>query len=431
MKFAVLGIVFGSFIRRVLEHFIDRDLAFIFAVPVLACLVATAFFRRPLHKIRPRGSVSLAVLAVMPILAQMFSRQFEAKAVFWALTESTTFLLAALIASGRLHDPWPWLYRWAPTYGALGALYGTLQYLILFDWDRAWMVSSDLRSVGLPVARQVRVFGTSEAPGPFALLLAIALIISVVRITEARGRLQLRLVGCAMTITIALVLTSVRSALVAVIVSIFWLVVKTGSMRLAVAVSGVMTVGYFVITEALAAAAYAESQVFVTRRYDIQGIAADQSFQARIELLKFIPPLMTNPLGQGVPPFDLQTKRIDNGYIDLLVTAGSVAFLAMLVLGTTLISICLTRLTRSSPKNELALAACCLCILAVWFSGNLFGASVGPISGILIGSLLFRVGYRKPLSRLVSHHNPRVAHSIVPNDASHSHPDIPDVGTTG
>lgn len=55
-------------------------------------------------------------------------------------------------------------------------LYGLVQFFWLPDWDAAWMVNTELTTIGLPVPQEVRVFSTLNAPGPLGVLLAALLI---------------------------------------------------------------------------------------------------------------------------------------------------------------------------------------------------------------------------------------------------------------
>lgn len=405
LKFGVIGFVFVELVRRLVFDGAGQNAFDPLVIPIGVFLSALLIVGPRERSGGRRGTILLAILAVLPTIAQLLSLQFETKALYWALIETTTFLAAAMVASGRVPDPWHWIYRWAPALGVAVGLYGILQYFILFTWDRAWMINAGLKSIGLPEPRQVRVFGTSEAPGPFALILAISLIIAIATAAQANGRHRVRTAACVPVITIALMLTAVRSALLCAAIAVIWLCFKSGNARLAAAFGVVAGIGYYAMTSALAAAPGTDSQVFVTRRYDVGSLAGDGSFQARLEVLQSIAGLMGHPLGQGLSAFEAGTKRTDNGYVDILLTAGPIAFAAMVMLAITVISIALFRKIPATTDGGLALAAVSMCIVLDWLSGNLVGASVGPVSGLLLGSFLHRFGQRVRLNQVAPSRN--------------------------
>lgn len=68
------------------------------------------------------------------------------------------------------------IFRTLVVSGFIQALYALDQYFVLRPWDAYWMISSQMASIGLPVAQMVRVFGTLNSPGPFAIFMCAALL---------------------------------------------------------------------------------------------------------------------------------------------------------------------------------------------------------------------------------------------------------------
>ena len=66
-----------------------------------------------------------------------------------------------------------YLFVWG---GLCLSLYAIVQFIFLPEWDRQWMTSSGMKSIGLPTPFLVRIFSTMNAPGPYAIYMMIGLI---------------------------------------------------------------------------------------------------------------------------------------------------------------------------------------------------------------------------------------------------------------
>lgn len=56
-------------------------------------------------------------------------------------------------------------------------LYGVVQFFVVPPWDAFWMTNSGMNSIGKPLPFEVRVFGTMDSPGPFAMFLMAGLLV--------------------------------------------------------------------------------------------------------------------------------------------------------------------------------------------------------------------------------------------------------------
>ncbi|MDB5027394.1 MAG: hypothetical protein JWO66_1083, partial [Candidatus Eremiobacteraeota bacterium] len=101
-------------------------------------------------------------------------------------------------------------------FAAIASLYGIVQYVAIPPWDAYWMQNADIGSAGKPLAFQVRVFGTLNAPGPFADFAMVALILAI----GALGVSSLRVMAQISVTVIALALSLVRSAWLALAVGV-------------------------------------------------------------------------------------------------------------------------------------------------------------------------------------------------------------------
>lgn len=88
---------------------------------------------------------------------------------------------------------------------APAALYGIYQFVALPPWDRAWMIATDLQSIGLPQPFSVRVFGSMTMPGTFAVVMEVGLLLLLS--AHVRGRLPALVLGF-----IGLLISRIRTA---------------------------------------------------------------------------------------------------------------------------------------------------------------------------------------------------------------------------
>jgi hypothetical protein len=56
-------------------------------------------------------------------------------------------------------------------------VYGVLQYLVAPEWDRLWLISTELASMGDPEPLKMRVWSTMASPGPFAVMMTAGLLL--------------------------------------------------------------------------------------------------------------------------------------------------------------------------------------------------------------------------------------------------------------
>jgi len=95
-------------------------------------------------------------------------------------------------------------------------LYGIYQYMHPPEWDRYWMIYSQMRSIGMPEARQLRVFSTMNSPASFAMFVSCGLLLfGFCR----RGWLPAVL---AVPVCLSLLLTTVRTAWISVAIGVIY-----------------------------------------------------------------------------------------------------------------------------------------------------------------------------------------------------------------
>ena len=209
--------------------------------------------------------------------------------------------------------------------GMIMGAYGVLQYLSPPPWDVAWMRTAEIASIGQPSPRKVRVFGTMNAPGPFAVMMSACLL---AMLAGAGGRA--RWAGAPVS-GAALVLSLVRSAWGGLIMGVGVLVALASARR---------RLGYLAATGALVLAAAPLAAVGLDGAIGarIGGLARldqDVSLQRRAALhAEMTMEVLANPLGRGLGGTGVATRlstegaalgargAFDSGVLDLLFTYG-------------------------------------------------------------------------------------------------------------
>jgi hypothetical protein len=152
--------------------------------PTLAILVAanTMYFNLP--KSREQGTIPF-VLAIASVMYGYCVGLLNPSTTPFKATLACLGWLTPIIFGYHLYVNW----RRYPEYGQViqkiflwGSLivgiYGIYQYVIAPEWDTLWLVGSKMdSSAGKPVPYGIRVWSTLNSPGPFADMMATALLV--------------------------------------------------------------------------------------------------------------------------------------------------------------------------------------------------------------------------------------------------------------
>ena len=177
--------------------------------------------------------------------------------------------------------------------------YGLIQFLYLPPWDRYWMLSAPITSIGEPYPLAVRVFSTLNSPQPFGAVMMAGLLLLFCERT-----LFLRWPAVAVGL-VSFLLSLARTAWGGWLVALLFILTQRGHFRSRVFVT-------------LAAAALLSLPLFAvgpvadtinTRLQTITEIGQDNSFRARTELYaEFLPQAFSNVTGEGLGSTGLGTK---------------------------------------------------------------------------------------------------------------------------
>lgn len=212
------------------------------------------------------------------------------------------------------------------------ALYAVGQYYSdpLPEWDAVWLETAEINSAGSPDGDRVRVWGTLNSPGTFALILGTASTALVAYRNFSVARLMAVLV-----ILAALALTYVRSAWLALAVAIVVIAVISrgaAAKQLIPVVLALAVLGPVALSGATGAA--------LTERADSFGqLGTDESAGERVATpLSLVPGAVASPLGRGLGQAGEATRLLssggfrytDNGYLSLLFQVGPFGFVLVM-----------------------------------------------------------------------------------------------------
>lgn len=218
LSFVLTLWMISPFVRRVLDFhhgFNPANLAI--AAPVLASSVAlltAARFAREL-----RGALHAPLVLVITAVVYGFLVGMLRNGFVPAFYSFLTWLSPAMIG---LHVAVHWrrypefsraFVRFLAVAIPLTAGYGLYQFVLLPAWDRQWMISSELASIGAPLPFALRIFGTMTMPGTFAVTMQVGLLILLS--AKVRGRLPALVLAF-----IGLLLSRIRTAWLGFVIGI-------------------------------------------------------------------------------------------------------------------------------------------------------------------------------------------------------------------
>lgn len=363
----------------------------LFAIPLVVTGLDPGVFTGRERRPGTRWVLGAAAMLIAAVVTTMLLRLDLAPTdLFFAATTSAPFVAVAMIASGRLPDVWGTLRRYIPPAALVAGVYGVVQFTVLPVWDRRWMIASGLTSIGAPYPLQVRVFGTSEAPGPFAAFLGLGLVVALCNATVSRGPRRIIWFTFVLALVIPLILTGVRAALLAAAVVAIALALVRGRGLGRVLPVALVVVAYFVVgqvTDSLSGT----SSILSDQRYGGFDPDTDASLQARLGLFTYLARPFSYLIGSpGI-------VRLDNFMIDNLVAYGLVACVASIAIWIGFMRIGFRQL--SNRGSDASVAAGTLFILIFCLAGDIFTSSFGFMAAIVLGSGLRR-WYALPVDQL-------------------------------
>jgi putative inorganic carbon (HCO3(-)) transporter len=220
------------------------------------------------------------------------------------------------------------LYRWLTvltTLGVLAGIYGVIQWIIVPQWDAAWLMWSGMdNSMGIPKPFQMSIASTLESRGPAAMFFAmVTAILIAVPAFRRRGGLVLSAIPFT-----ALLLTRARTGLVYLVLGLI------ASSIFSRGKAGIKTLLTLCVTIGIAAAwlnRQEGSTAIFERVATLTEVNEDGSAIERIDIAnQGFTTVLRNPLGFGFGSGGNAVKMRtgeqfsvgDNGYLEILSTLG-------------------------------------------------------------------------------------------------------------
>ena len=395
-RVSVLLIPFIGILRRITAG----DSGYVPSDPVIAVclLLLLPAVCAPLRGPLTRSARWLAVLAGWLVVEALASLAQGAlvSAVYSTLTAVVPVLLAVQLAMGRSPGLPDFAARWTPRVAVVTALYSVVQWLAPPRWDLAWLttVQDQFVSVGLPRPGEFRIFGTMESPGAYAAFLGVAAVLLVSRPLPARyrGAQVLGRTAALAVIIVALSLTAVRSVLLPLPLAVMAMLFLRGGRSRSVGLPLIIasTPLLVVLPQLLGNSARAES------RYDLGNITQDESFNARVELLRSFVSALANPIGTGLGTTGNAAAGtgglsvVDNGYLARTLETGTVGLLLFLAGATAVLLPALRRAPRVS-QLPVPWIGVVVFFLIYELSSSFIGAAVGVYFWIGMGAIALQL----------------------------------------
>jgi hypothetical protein len=226
----------------------------------------------------------------------------------------------------------------------LMGIYGVYQYMVAPEWDKFWLINSEVKTFGDPEPQRIRVWSTMASPGPFSVAMMAGLLLlfnthqplgplaSVVGylsflLSQSRSRWGMWLIGLIMLTSTLKLKFQIRLVLIGLV--------------LALCVLPLTQIEPF-------------AEVIGNRLGTLQNLDTDTSAQARSDIYAGgLTAALSNFLGSGIGNTfggGLIKASVDSGVIDLFNTLGLLGGLPYL-LGLLLILFILLRspVARSDP----------------------------------------------------------------------------------
>mgnify|MGYP005992211021 CR=1 FL=1 len=379
-----------GFFRRIMAGDLGRigndPLAMLPLAIVLIVVVRTLLEPRPIDRRTATENICY-LMAGLTSVTYFVNPNVSMAAMYASGIAIVTWILIGLITAGRVPDVWPLIYQTFPYVGAVIGAYGIFQFFFLPKWDRAWMIASKLNSIGAPLPEQVRVFGTAESPGPYAIVLGLCLIVTLERSISERGLTRLHMIGIACLLIAPLALTAVRTGMLGIVLAGAFMSIRClkGAKRFVPIIASALIYTVLVVAVRLFSRT---SSVLTEGRLSEFDAANDNSLQSRLELLASVPQHLTNPLGQGVTVNSEsgQSGSLDNAFIDILVRNGPVVALLLVMLTYLVLKSCWN--IDSTQGYKVAAAASCIYLAFFMIAGNIFSSGSGLVAAIAFGTVL-------------------------------------------
>jgi hypothetical protein len=192
--------------------------------------------------------------------------------------------------------------------------YGIFQYLVAPEWDRFWMVQSEMPVIGSPEPLQIRVFSTLNSPGPFAQVLSAGLLLLLSNSKLLQG--PAALVGY-----LAFLLSLARSAWIGWLIGMLTLL-KASRVKLQLRLTATILVMAMLVMPLTMIEPFAT--VISTRVQSLSNPEEDVSYNARMTTYRqSVDLIFSQGLGNGLGVVSRDSHLVlDSGLLEMLFGMG-------------------------------------------------------------------------------------------------------------
>ena len=262
-------------------------------------------------------------------------------------------------------------------------VYGIYQFLRPPTWDCFWLenirVGSPGSSFGVPEPLLVRVWSTINAPGPFANVMMVGLLL----LFGVRSALKL---PAAVAGYISLLLSAVRSAWLGWVVGLFWILKDASSRVIVRLVFSIMVLAVCL----LPVVSQPNLATLITTRLEtFSDLGHDESFGARAKMYRLLTnDALSDPFGGGLNNQEVaRGMALDSGLLTLVFSMG---WLGSALFAAGLGSLFLQKGQALEKRDEFLSVgkAAMIAILAQVVGGNVFVSVTGVMLWMLAGMYL-------------------------------------------
>ena len=335
VELMIVLFVAAPFLRRVTDYHVGYDQSGVMLVgPLLALLVPCAELYRLFAAPGRRPAAALPMLLYGGCLGYAWALSTLQGGLFASTTTAVKFIVPLLYGL--------WLaMRGEPRAALAGAtrafgvilpvigVYGVLQWLNPQEWDRYWMLMGPMDSIGLPLPRQVRVFGPLNSPASYAMFITCGLLLVM---NARRGMLTLLIATPAL---VGLLLSQFRTAWIGLVIGIAFFMLLPATRR-----RSTLFVVFLLAAVVIVSTATPFGEVVVNRLSTLQGAPTqDGSGSARLEQGQYLFAHLDDfLLGYGLAPqsgdYRIQQAFAADGaiiisFVDMGLIVGTISLLML------------------------------------------------------------------------------------------------------
>lgn len=250
-------------------------------------------------------------------------------------------------------------------------IYGVIQYLVAPEWDRFWLINTEMLSAGYPEPLGIRVWSTMHGPGVFAAVMMAGLLLLLSNI----GPLCLPATAFGY---LSFLLSSVRSAWIGWLLGLIALVTSLKP-KLQIRLILIILVAAVCVLPLTTIEPF--SEIINTRLQTFSNLESDGSGAARKENYdKWLYYALTNVLGDGVGG----TALLDSAILDTFISLG---WFGAIFYGSGILSLLFQLIQDSKITNDPFVSTVSAITLGM-FCQIVFGSVMLGLPGMILWGFL-------------------------------------------